>query len=142
MDINNKSNCPTLKEIGQYIGNPLFDKFCSVVMDEYGCVEKIEFSSCSWEAGWNVKFKKSGKTLCTIYPKKSYFTVMVVIGQKEKPLAELLLPSLSPELQDIYRNTKEGNGQKWLMIDLKNEGETYAGTLRLVRLRKDSRQHF
>ena len=44
----------------------------------------LEFSKCSWEPGWNVKFKKSGKTLCTVYPRENYFTVIVVIGKKEK----------------------------------------------------------
>ena len=53
-------------------------------VSKYNCKEQIEFSSCSWEYGWNVKFKKSGKTLCTIYPRENYFTVLVVVGKKEK----------------------------------------------------------
>ncbi|ENY8421311.1 DUF3788 family protein [Clostridioides difficile] len=32
------------------------------------------FSSCSWEFGWNIKFKKPRKNLCTVYPKENYFT--------------------------------------------------------------------
>ena len=44
----------------------------------------FEFSKCSLEFGWNIKFKKTGKTLCTIYPRESYFTAMLVIGPKQK----------------------------------------------------------
>lgn len=96
---------------------------------------KIEFSSCSWERGWNIKFKKSGKTLCTIYPRETYFTAMLVVGKKEKEPFEAMLSECSKELGEIYRQTKEGNGQKWLMLDLQDKGGLYRDALRLAALR-------
>lgn len=68
IDIRDRQYCPTLDELSNYINNPLFMQFCSQIKEKYHCSEKIEFSSCSWEYGWNVKFKKSGKNLCTVYP--------------------------------------------------------------------------
>ena len=59
--------------------------------------------------------KKSQKTLCTIYPRENYFTIMVVIGKKEKDSFEQILPTLHSNIQNIYANTQEGNGQKWLI---------------------------
>lgn len=56
------------------------------------CREKIEYSSCSWISGWNIKFKKAGKTLCTVYPQEGYVTVMTVVGRKEKEAVENILP--------------------------------------------------
>ena len=103
---------------------------------KYNCNEKIEFSSCSWEYGWSVKFKKSGKTLCTIYPQENYFTVLVVVGQKEKEAVEALLQECTPELRDIYSQTKTGNGQKWLMIDLEDNDEMYSDVFRLIDIRR------
>lgn len=70
IDIHNKNYIPALEEMVEYINNPVFLLFCNDVKTKYNCKESIEFSSCSWEYGWNVKFKKSGKTLCTIYPEK------------------------------------------------------------------------
>lgn len=35
---------------------------------------KIEYSKDVWIGGWNVKFKKSVKSLCAVYPKNKYFT--------------------------------------------------------------------
>ena len=80
MDRLDKSRCPSLEEMGEYVGNPLFSQFCAEVKDRYQCAERIEFSACSMEKGWNVKFKKSGKALCTVYPRESYFTAMGVVG--------------------------------------------------------------
>lgn len=136
IDLQDKFYCPTLAEIGDYIRNPVFAQLCSEIKDKYKCSEKIEFSSCSWEMGWNVKFKKSGRTLCTIYPRESYFTVMIVIGKKEKEAVDAILPDFSVELQEIYSRTKEGNGQKWLMIDLEDKDGLYDDVLRLIEVRR------
>lgn len=65
IDILNRAYGPTLDEIAEYTHNPLFSDFCSEIREKYRCKDKIEYSSCSWEPGWNVKLKKSGKNLCT-----------------------------------------------------------------------------
>lgn len=135
INLKDKNNCPTLEQIGEVVGNPLFQKFCSEIKKEYGCQEKIEYSACSMEPGWNVKFRKSGKALCTIYPRETYFTAMVVIGRKEKEQAEEVLTECGERMRDLYDRTKEGNGQRWLMIDLEDPDDVYRDALRLIRIR-------
>ncbi|MDE6890397.1 MAG: DUF3788 domain-containing protein [Lachnospiraceae bacterium] len=135
INLQSRDYCPLLNEIEAYVKNPLFSQFCSEIKEKYKISEKIEYSSCSWEKGWNVKFKKSGKTLCTIYPREQYFTVLVVVGQKEKARVESLLPDCCAELREIYRKTTEGNGQKWLMIDLEDDGAIFRDVLRLIEIR-------
>lgn len=140
IDIQDKNLCPapTIDEISEYVKNPAFLQFCTEIKTTYKCREKIEYSSCSWEKGWNIKFKKSGKTLCTIYPKEGYFTVMIVVGSKEKAAAEAILTECTIELQTIYRETKEGNGQRWLLIDLEEKENLYRDLLRLIQIRRNS----
>ncbi len=134
-DLLDKSLVPELEDIAEYIRNPLFMQFCTQIRQQYQCREKIEYSSCSWEKGWNVKFKKSGKTLCTIYPREGFFTVLAVVGAKEKDAVEALLPDCSAQLQEIYARTKEGNGQRWMMIDLEDSGPVYDDVFRLIQIR-------
>jgi hypothetical protein len=42
---------------------------------------KLSYSGCSMDGGawkgWNVKYKKSGKVLCSLYPKQGYFLALV-----------------------------------------------------------------
>ena len=135
MDRLDKSRRPSLEEIGEYVGNPLFSQFCGEVKDRYQCAERIEFSACSMEKGWNVKFKKSGKALCTVYPREAYFTAMVVVGQKEKGLGGPALPSCAAALQELYARTREANGQRWLMIDLEDRDDLYRDVFRLMDIR-------
>ncbi len=136
IDLQDRSHCPTLKEIAAYVNNPVFDEFCTQIKETYHSKEKIEFSSCSWEPGWNIKFKKAGKNLCTVYPRESFFTVLAVVGQKEKEAVESILPDCSAQLQETYRLTKEGNGQRWLMIDLENRDSLFQDALRLIEIRR------
>ncbi len=136
IDLFDKNYCPTVEEMGTVIRNPLFEQFCAQVKAKHQCSEKMEYSACSWERGWNLKFKKAGRTLCTIYPREGYFTVMVVIGTREKNAAEAILPDCTKELQRIYEQTKEGNGQKWMTIDLEDRGGLYEDVLRLIEIRR------
>lgn len=136
VNIQDREHCPALEEVGEYINNPVFTQFCTDIKTKYNCKEKIEFSSCSWEYGWNVKFRKAGKNLCTIYPKEGYFSVLVVIGQKEKEAVESISQDFTAELRDIYKQTKTGNGQKWLMIDLEDKEKMYADIFRLIDIRR------
>ena len=61
---------------------------------------------------------------------------MVVIGQKEKEAVEAILQECTTELRDNYRQTKTGNGQKWLMIDLEDKEKMYADIIRLIDIRR------
>lgn len=135
IDIKNYNYCPDIDEISRYIRNSLFDDFCAEIIKIYNVKPKLEFSKCSWEPGWNIKFKKSEKTLCTVYPRENYFTVLVVIGKKEKETTEELLINLSPLIQSIYHETKEGMGQRWLMIDLEDKDKKFSDVLKLIDVR-------
>lgn len=136
MNLRDKTARPTLEDIAAYVQNPVFQGFCTELIERYGCREAIEYSACSMEPGWNVKFKKSGRNLCTIYPRETYFTVMAVVGRREKEAVEAMLPDCAPRLREIYAQTREGSGQRWLMIDLEDWDEVYRDVLRLIEIRR------
>lgn len=58
IDIKEMSYSPSIREIGAYIGLPLFEEFCQYMSQEYQAICKIEYSKDVWARGWNVKFKK------------------------------------------------------------------------------------
>ncbi len=130
---------PALEDLSALVRNPVFDAFCQEVAETWQCAPVIEYSGCSMEPGWNVKFRKAGRSLCTVYPREGFFTVLVVVGQREKPAVEAILPDCSPELRDLYHATREGNGQRWLMADLEDQGDLYRDLFRLMDIRRHSR---
>lgn len=140
IDLLDQGHCPTLDELSEFIRNPLFERFCEDLETGLKAKHTLAFSRCSWIPGWNVKFRSGSRNLCTLYPHESWFTVLVVIGQKEKEGAEDILPECSQRIREIYETTQEGNGQRWLMIDLEDPDEVYRDTLRLIGIRKNGKK--
>ena len=126
---------PSAAEMSGYIRNPMWDAFCAYMEETYRALPAFTFSRCGMEYGWNAKFRKGSRALCTVYPRENYFVVMVVVGRREKARVESSLPSFSMEVQRIYRECAEGNGQKWLMIPLENDGDVYSDVLTLLEIR-------
>ena len=126
---------PNEYEMSDQIHNELWNKFCEFIKSNYNANPRFEFSNCSLEYGWNIKFKKGSRTLCTVYPRENYFCVMLVIGKKEKEKFENLLHSFCIEIQEAYQNTRECNNQKWLMIDLEDDNRKYEDVKKILNIR-------
>lgn len=137
IDINDKTRIPTADELTEYVGIPLFGELCAYMKEEYKALFKIEYSGDNVLSGWNLKFKKNGRTLCTVYPRKGHFRLLLVIGNKEKQRTDELLASLSEEFCDIYTNTREGMGQRWLIFDFSCRTVLFDDVLKIVRLRRE-----
>lgn len=129
------NNIPTEYEMNNYINNELWNKFCMFIKNNYNVNPRFEFSKCSLEYGWNIKFKKGSKTICTVYPRENYFCVMIVIGKNEKDQFENILHNFGIEIQEIYKATKECNNQKWMMIDLEDENRKYEDVKKVLNIR-------
>lgn len=114
---------PELADIAAWVGSPLFGQLTGWVGDTYGSAPSIEFSVCTLDPGWNVKYKKGAKALCTLYPRAGFVTCMVSVGGKLLPDVETMLPTFTPEFQAIYEKTSLFNGGKWLILDLKDPAQ-------------------
>lgn len=112
---------PTLSAISAYIKSPLWDGLCAYLERIYGVSPTVEHSVCSGAPGWNLKYKKSGRALCTLYPARDFFTCLVSIGSREAMEAELLLSASTDYLQTLYWNAKPFNGSRWLMIEVTSQ---------------------
>lgn len=126
---------PTWEQVVDYVDCSLWSKFNSRIQSAYQIEPIMEYSRCSMQPGWNIKYKKSGKSLCTLYPMSGYFIVLVVIGNKEMQEAQFLIPLCSSYVQDVFQRTNTGQGQKWLMIEVREE-ETLEDIVTLISLRK------
>ena len=129
-----KSEEPTLEQIEQFIQSPLWNGLCSWAEGAYSIAPKVEYSTCSGAPGWNVKYKKSGRALCTLYPDRGQFTALVTIGAKEATEAELLLPTCSDYIRELFARTQMFNGARWLMIHI-TDAQVLADVKKLIRLR-------
>lgn len=110
---------PAMENIKAFVKSDLWNELCSYLESTYSISPKIEYSKCSMQKGWNVKYKKAGKSLCTLYPMDGWFIALVVIGEKEQTDAELLMPACSIYVQRLFNETVFSAGGRWLMIEVR-----------------------
>lgn len=136
MEANEK---PTREMIDRYVNSSLWNELCSNIEETYAVKPLIEYSKCKMQPGWNMKYKKSGRALATFYPMEGYFLALVVIGNHEKELTELVLSSFSEYLQKLYADTEICMGQKWLMIEVK-DSKVLRDVKELISIRQKCRK--
>lgn len=112
---------PTPAQLEQLVQTPLWRQLCCYLEQTYAVAPSIEYSRCSGAPGWNVKYKKGGRALCTLYPSEGEFLCMVVLGGKEQLETDVVMPQCQPSVQEIYRTAGGINGGKWLMIPVTDE---------------------
>lgn len=127
---------PTEKDISNFIANPLWEKLYDFLKENYKVDPDYSYSSCSAQPGWNVKYKKGGKSLCTLYPMDGYFIALVVVGNKELPEVEIILPTCTEYVQGLFEKTRSvGNMGRWLMINVTDE-EILEDVENLIQIRR------
>jgi len=79
-----KEKQPTEDEIKDFVGAELYAAYCDLdnhLRETYNIKPKYAYSNCAMDKniwrGWNVKYQKSGKSLCTIYPQQEYLLVLI-----------------------------------------------------------------
>lgn len=121
----NASRIPSLTDIKDYLGEaePLWNELTSYIEDTYQIKSEMSFSKCSAQPGWNIKYKKSGKSLCTMYPMEGYFIVLVVVGAKEEVEVEMALQAgqFTPYVKGLIQKPPFSAGGRWLMIEVKDK---------------------
>lgn len=123
-----------MADVDAWVESPLWPRLREWVEQTYQTSPSVEHSCCSGAPGWNIKYKKSSKSLCVIYPQAGYFVCLVSIGAKLIPELECLLETFSADLQALYAETAFYMGGKWLMIEVRTE-EHLEDVQRLVLLR-------
>ncbi len=134
-----RDNQPDFGQISDYVASPNWQTLNDHIQSTYRVAAKIEHSICSGAPGWNVKYKKGGRSLCVLYPDKGLFTCLVCIGTKEAPEAELLLSACTNYTQELYWNAQPFNGSRWLMLAV-TSAEVVEDVERLISTRVKKKQ--
>ena len=118
-----KTEQPTLEQIGAFIRNPLWAALRAAVEESYHIQPLVEHSTCSGAPGWNVKYRKGGRSLCVLYPDEGCFTCLITVGGAVATAVELTLGTFSPQLRALYAGAKPFNGSRWLMVPVRNPSD-------------------
>jgi hypothetical protein len=91
MRMTDKTHRPTIEEMENYIGRIAVDAWIEwkhFIEITYDLEAETIFYGKKY--GWTIRYRTSRKTLCSLFPEKGGFTVLVVLGKKESEKALLL----------------------------------------------------
>ena len=128
---------PTLEETAAFVKNDLWGKARTAIETDFRVTPRLEYSGCSGQKGWNIKYKKGGRSLCTLYPMDGFFISLVVIGRREEEQMPSVLTVLSDEAQAQYERTPFSLGGRWLMMTV-NDDRGFNDLLSLVKVRAEA----
>lgn len=112
------THTPGFEEIRAYFrphAVALWNEINAFLQESYQVKPQTAFSKCSGKPGWNVKYQKSGKSLCTLYPERDGFIALVVVTLDLDAVIESLQDGLA-KVREVARSARPFNGTKWLMI--------------------------
>ena len=68
--------------------------------------------------GWLVRYRKSGRTIVSLFPEKNSFSFLIVYGKKEIDKFSAQESEFLPTIIDVFQNTTKLHDGKWLWIQI------------------------
>ena len=112
------THAPIEKEIADFIGEPAkgaWVRLRGFLKENYEIVPEMIFDK---KHGWDVRYRKSGKTLIMLTPEKGAVRILIVLGREESEKALSMRNELSPKMYKLIKNTKQLHDGRWLWIRL------------------------
>lgn len=112
---------PTDEEMIALIGKFLYDiwkELCETIDKRYD-MERI-WSGAGKEWKYEYKYRRGGKTLCSLYAKNNCIGFMIIFGKNEREKFENDRGNYSEEVQTIYDEAKTYRDGKWIMFIVNN----------------------
>ena len=129
-------NIPAPQDLEALLGSEparRWQTFRSLVEEKY----EMEFL---WNKGfgdwvYELKYRRGGKTLVTLYAKRGVFSVWIVLGRAEREKFDAAREAFSSAVQAVYDGTKSYHDGKWLAFDNAEEA-LFPDLIRLLALKR------
>ena len=109
-----KEHRPSSKELAEVLAAkyPLWQALTAFLLDNYQLAGDLIFGGKNY--GWNVWWRKSGKTLMSLYPQKNAFVAQIVLGHEQ--VEKALGLALGAKASKILCDTPQLHDGRWLFI--------------------------
>ena len=110
-----------------------FTDLLSFLKKSYKLDRKIMFGGKKY--GWLIQYKKSKKTIVTIFPERRSFTVLLIFGKSELEEISDNKKIFSRQIFEKIKNTKQYHDGKWMWLRMENDN--YINDIKeLIRLKR------
>ena len=109
---------PTETAVLEALGakRPLWKALVQFIADNYPIPGEWNFGGKNY--GWNLWYRKSGKTLVTLFPQNGYFVAQIVLGKDQ--VEQALNLKLGKNVGTVLTETPQLHDGRWLFIKVKS----------------------
>ena len=113
---------PTEEELLSIMGEERFKVWTEI----NSFIEENYDVELSWDKGgktglYELKYRKSGKTLCALYPRELGMRMLIIFGKAEREKFENSRKEFTQYINDFYENTHQYHDGKWLYSDITDD---------------------
>lgn len=114
-----KDHQPTTQEVFHALGpkRPHWDRLTQFISDNYQMPGLLSFGGKKY--GWNVWYRRGGKTLVSLYPQQGYFVAQIVLGKDQAEQALNL--KLGKNVRQAVEEAPQLHDGRWLFIKVRSE---------------------
>lgn len=114
-----KTHQPTEQDIQAALGAayPLWERLLRFIQTNYQIPGELSYGGKNY--GWNLWYRKSGKSLTSLFPQEGGFIAQVVLGREQAEKAESL--DVGENVGRLVRETPQLHDGKWLWIPVTQE---------------------
>ena len=127
---------PDEREMMTLLGARLLDvweRLCAMIEERY----EME---CRWNSGgkaWTYerKYRRGGKTLCSLYARDHCIGFMVIFGKAERDTFETERDKYSPQVQKVCAEAKTYHDGKWILFTV-TDTSLFPDFMNLLRIKR------
>lgn len=111
-------NIPSQSIMTELLGQSLYEVWqalCLAIDEKYDMERLWNTGGKNWTCEY--KYRRGGKTLCSLYAKSSCVGFMIIFGKDERAKFEAERNDYSQQVQKIYDEAKTYRDGKWVMFE-------------------------
>jgi hypothetical protein len=112
-----KEHRPSEKEIERALGKRyvLYEALIDFMKRSYQLGGELSYGGKNY--GWNLWFRKSGKTLLNLFPQDGFYIAQVVLGKEQVEKAKVL--KLGKRVAEVFSKASQFHDGRWLYAPVK-----------------------
>lgn len=117
-------NIPTRSTMTELLGQSLFEvwqELCLTIDEKYEMERLWSTGGKNWT--YEYKYRRGGKTLCSLYAKSNCVGFVIIFGKDERTKFEDIRNTLSDSICRQYDEAKTYHDGKWVMFEPTNTAE-------------------
>ena len=127
---------PSQSAMTVLLGQSLFDVWqalCLAIDEEYDMERVWNTGGKNWV--YEYKYRRGGKTLCSLYAKSNCIGFMIIFGKDERTKFEAIRDTLSDTVCRQYDEAKTYRDGKWVMFEPANTAD-FDDYLKLLAIKR------